>query len=141
MQSTSAARPLDFDPRSPETRARVMIVEDELVVALDFEMRLTRMGYEVVGVCDNCADALLLVQETRPAIVLMDICIHGPADGIETARAIAEVSDVPVVFMTARADTPDLEKLKSLGAVAVIAKPFDPMTLADRVRAIWDSRP
>ena len=130
MQSTSAARPLDFDPRSPETRARVMIVEDELVVALDFEMRLTRMGYEVVGVCDNCADALLLVQETRPAIVLMDICIHGPADGIETARAIAEVSDVPVVFMTAFADPDTMRRAASTSPYGYLLKPFDERAVA-----------
>ena len=104
---------------------RVMVVEDESVIALDLEMRLTRLGYDVVAVCDNCDDAVALFVETQPQLVLMDICISGPVDGIETASAISKLSDVPVVFLTAYADQDTVRRAAKTSPYGYLLKPFD----------------
>ena len=123
--------PSPLRPGSSSDRAvnrapiRVMVVEDESVIALDLEMRLTRLGYDVVAVCDNCEDAIALFVETHPQLVLMDICISGPVDGIETASAISRLSDVPVVFLTAYADQDTVRRASKTSPYGYLLKPFD----------------
>ena len=85
-------------------RARVLIVEDEALIALNLEQRLLRVGHDVVGIADNHDDAIALFQQHAPDLVLMDISIFGSADGIETAHSMARLADVPVIFLTAYTD-------------------------------------
>ena len=72
---------------------RVLIVEDETIIALDLECGLRRLGFEVVGVADHRDEALALFAETKPDLVLMDVLIRGPADGIATAQ-VANAGDL-----------------------------------------------
>jgi len=111
-------------------RRRVMVVEDEGLIALDIERRLTRGGYEVVGVTDNFDDAVKTFVETRPELVLMDIHIRGTVDGIETARTIGQLGDVPVVFLTAYADDDTIQRAAGISPYGYLLKPFDD-------RALW----
>lgn len=115
--------------RSARAPARVMIVEDEALIALDLERRLQRGGYEVVGVADQLDDAVALFRETRPDLVLMDIFIRPPGDGIETARTIGRIGDVPVVFLTAYADDDTLHRAAETSPYGYLLKPFDERTL------------
>ena len=111
-------------------RLRVMVVEDEALIALDIERRLTRSGYEVVGVADNFDDAVKTFVEIRPELVLMDIHICGTVDGIETARAIGRLGDVPVVFLTAYADDDTIQRAAEISPYGYLLKPFDDRTLS-----------
>jgi PAS domain S-box-containing protein len=104
-------------------------VEDEALIALDLERRLQRAGHEVVGVADNADDALQLFREFQPDLVLMDIFIRPPLDGIETARAIGRLGDVPVVFLTAYADDDTLRRAAETSPYGYLLKPFDERTL------------
>ncbi len=121
--------------------ARVMVVEDEALIALDIERRLRRAGFEVVGVADNRDEAVALFLETVPDIVLMDIFIHPaegadpgvPGDGVETARAIGAVADVPVVFLTAYADDHTLRRAAETSPYGYLLKPFDERTLVSTI--------
>jgi len=118
------------------TRIRLLHIEDEpdirevveLAIALDpvFELRN----------CESGAEGLAVAASWRPDMILLDVmmpAMDGPAT-LARLRAGPETAHIPVVFMTARAQSRETERLRALGAVGVIAKPFDPMTLAASVR-------
>ena len=116
--------------RSPHQAKRVLVVEDEALIALDLERRLVRLGYQVVGRADNKVDAVAQFTTQRPDLVLMDIFIRGPADGIETAKAITEIDDVPVIFLTAFADEDTVQRAAAISPYGYLLKPFDERTLS-----------
>jgi two-component system cell cycle sensor histidine kinase/response regulator CckA len=117
-----------------EGRRKVLVVEDEALIALDLERRVTRMGFDVVGTADNRDEAVELFLETRPDLVLMDIFIRGPVDGVETARSIGQLGDVPVIFLTAFADSDTVGRAAAVSPYGYLLKPFDDNTLAATVR-------
>lgn len=104
---------------------RIMIVEDETIVALDIKGRLNMLGYEVVAQATNGQDALRAASEHSPDLILMDIMIDGDMDGIATAEAIQEKQFVPVVYLTAYADDDTLARAKTTGPFGYIIKPFE----------------
>jgi CheY-like chemotaxis protein len=106
--------------------AKLLLVEDESIVALDLSQQLQDMGYEVCAIADNGADAIALTRRHRPSLVLMDIVIKGDIDGIETARVIERDFKVPVVFLTAYSDLETLERAVQTQPYAYITKPFQP---------------
>lgn len=111
-------------------RRRVLVVEDEALIALDLERRLRRMGYDVVGIADCYEQAIELVQQHQPHLVLMDVFLIGPRDGIDAARAICARSDVPIVFVTANADGETVRRAAEVSPYGYLLKPFDDRTLA-----------
>ncbi len=115
--------------RPAEDRVRVLIVEDEALIALDLKRRLQAAGYEVVGVVDNYVDALGSASESPPELILMDISIRGGVDGIDTARAIRQVADIPIVFLTAFVDDATLQRASDVSPYGYLLKPFDASTL------------
>ena len=107
------------------TPIRILIVEDEFVVAADLKMRLERLGYEVVGQAVSGDQALeRIVQNDRPDLVLMDIYLKGEKDGIQTAEEIRDQFDIPVVFVSAFADNELLDRAKEAEAFGYVIKPF-----------------
>ena len=107
------------------SRSRILIVEDERIVANDLRGRLDRIGYDVVGMACTGADAIALAREHTPDLVLMDITLKGPMDGVEAAETIGRTSDVPVVFMTAHSDDVTLQRAKLIGPFGYILKPLE----------------
>ena len=81
--------------------ARILIVEDEQIIAADLEAKLLGMGHRVVGSAASGEEAILLAERMRPELVLMDIRIQGGMDGVEAARRIQALTGVPVIFITA----------------------------------------
>lgn len=79
--------------------ARILVVEDEHVVALDLAQRLRALGYGVQGVVASGPDAIRSALDTRPDIILMDIHLHGEMDGIEAAAQIITQYDVPIIYL------------------------------------------
>jgi len=108
----------------PAPRTRLMVVEDESVVAMDLCDQLESMGYEVCATADNAIDALRLAREQRPDLVLMDIIIRGNTDGIETAREMASFHPAPVIFLTAFNDNATVERAAQAGPFGYITKPY-----------------
>jgi CheY-like chemotaxis protein len=90
-------------------KARILVVEDEAIVQMDLESRLRRLGYSVVGLAAEGEEAVAKAAELAPDVVLMDVRLKGPMDGIEAARRIRSQRDVPVIFVTAFASTLALE--------------------------------
>jgi PAS domain S-box-containing protein len=104
--------------------ARILIVEDERITAEDLRDILTDLGYTVTASVASGADAIARVQETPPDLALMDIRIKGDMDGTETARILRERFNIPVVFLTAHADTATVSRAKLAEPLGYITKPF-----------------
>ena len=115
------------DPSS--ARPRVLLVEDEAVIALDLAQQLGDFGYEIVGIAASGERARALAASHRPDLVLMDVVIRGSKDGIETARAIRAELDLPVVFLTAYSDADTLERISQVAPYGYLVKPFRPADL------------
>ena len=107
------------------TAARILVVEDEAVVALDLRTRLTRLGYEVVGVATTGDEAVAIAQEQRPDLTLMDIRLRSTMDGIEAAEKIRTQVGLPVVYLTAHADEATVDRARVTEPFGYILKPFD----------------
>ncbi len=104
--------------------ARILIVEDERITAEDLGDVLTSLGYSVVGSASSGADAVVLAEETQPDLALMDIQIKGGMDGTETARILRQRFNIPVIFLTAHADSSTVGRAKSAEPLGYIVKPF-----------------
>ena len=122
------------------TLQRILCVEDEADIQAVARMALELVGHFQVGVCSSGEEALREVRAFAPDLVLLDVMMPG-MDGPTTLNALRELpglQDLPVVFMTAKVQPSEVALYRSLGALDVIAKPFDPMTLSDQVRGIWE---
>lgn len=125
---------------SPALR-HILFVEDDSDIQVVATMALESLGGFSVTVCSSGSEALSRFAELAPDLVLLDVMMpgmDGPAT-LEALRRLPEAAKVPVVFMTARVQAHETARYLELGAVDVIAKPFDPMTLSDTVRSIWRS--
>ena len=121
-------------PSDPSASAtRILLVEDEAIIALDLRQRLEDLGYVVTGIAVNGEDALALAEATSPTLVFMDITIQGPMDGIDTAKILTSRMDVPVVFLTAHADTRTIERAKAALPYGYLVKPFEERELATTI--------
>jgi len=114
-------------------KVRVLVVEDEAVIGLDLAQHLGDFGYEVVGIAASGERARELAAASRPDLILMDVVIKGPQDGIETARAIRADMDLPVVFLTAYSDADTLERIGQVAPYGYLVKPFRPADLRTTV--------
>jgi PAS domain S-box-containing protein len=108
---------------------RILIVEDEFLVARDIEQQLRTLGYEPVGIAGTSEDALAQAAAERPQLVLMDIRIRGDVDGIDTARQMAERQRVPVIFLTAHADEATVARARTAQPYGYLLKPFHELDL------------
>ncbi|HET6485037.1 MAG TPA: SpoIIE family protein phosphatase [Spirochaetia bacterium] len=110
-------------------KSRIMVVEDEGVVALQIKEALTNLGYEVAAVAMTGDEAVSKFQETEPDLVLMDVRLRGGVSGIEAAKRIRTRLDVPVVYLTAYADDETLHQAQLTEPYAYVLKPFDEKSL------------
>lgn len=106
-------------------RARILVVEDESVVALDIQDRLQALEYHVVGRAATGEQAIHLALEHLPDLILMDIKLKGEMDGVEAAERIRALADIPVVFLTAFADAQTLQRAQPIEPFGYILKPFE----------------
>ena len=104
---------------------RILVVEDEAIVSADIEMKLDRLGYVVAAVATSGEVAIQKAREVRPNLALMDIRLDGSMDGIETAQALKDRFNIPVIYLTAYADQSTLDRAKLTQPHGYIAKPFD----------------
>ncbi|UTA79650.1 response regulator [Halomonas sp. XH26] len=123
-----------------DTLVRVMCVEDDPDIRDIALMALEDVGGLTVKICESGEQALREVGEFAPQMFLLDVMMPG-MDGPSTLRELKSQgyisASIAVAFMTAKVHPEEVARYKEVGATGVIAKPFDPMTLADDVRAIW----
>lgn len=104
---------------------RVLIVEDEHIVAMGIKRMLITLGYAVAGVASSGEDAIRKAESTLPDLVLMDIMLKGDVNGIEAAKEIKSLFDIPVVYLTACSEQKIVEKAWETHPSGYIVKPFD----------------
>jgi len=105
--------------------AKILVVEDEPIIALDIQRQLTQLGYTVVAIADCATLALEAVDRWHPDLVLMDIRLQGDQNGIETAAQIQQQHELPIVFLTAYADADTIQQVKAAQPYGYIVKPFE----------------
>lgn len=105
--------------------AKILIVEDEGIVALEIQNRLTNMGYKVIGLASTGEAAIFKATTLHPDLVLMDIRLKGPMDGITAAEQIRAQIDLPIIFLTAYADENTLQRAKITEPYNYVLKPFE----------------
>lgn len=107
----------------------ILLVEDEAILSMDLTYRLEQMGYPVIDAVDNGPDALRVCEQKTVDLVLLDIHIRGEWDGVETARRIRAISQMPLIFLTALTDGPTIDRARQVGPSAYITKPFNDLNL------------
>lgn len=113
-----------------ESLIKILVVEDEMIIAAKISMQLTTLGYEVTGILSRGEEAILHVEENKPDIVLLDINLKGKIDGIETAFQLQQRNNnIPVIFLTANSDEATFNRAKSTRPAAFISKPFKQLDL------------
>jgi PAS domain S-box-containing protein len=120
------------------SKLRILVVEDEKVVAADIEECVKGLGYEVTGTAASGTEALRYAVNGRPDLVLMDIKLKGTLDGIDVAVAISQDLKIPVVYLTAHADAEILERAKKTAPAGYVLKPFDVRTLRTEIEIAFD---
>ncbi len=122
-------------------KARILIVEDEAIVAEDLEMAVTNIGYEVVGRAASAKDAVKKALEAKPDLVLMDIVLRGVGNGIDASHEIKKEMGIPIIFLTAYSDVDLIDRAKSTEPYAYLVKPFqERQLLASIEMALYKSR-
>lgn len=103
---------------------KILIVEDENIVALEIKKRLQKMGYIVPGVASTGKDAICMAEGLLPDLILMDIMLKGEIDGIDAAYEIHTKYNIPIIYLTAYSDEKTLQRAKITEPYGYILKPF-----------------
>ncbi len=121
---------------------RILMVEDEADIQVVARLALEAVGGFTVDICSSGQEAIDRAAAFGPDLILLDVMMPG-MDGPTTLRVLRDTpatAGVPVVFMTAKIQPHEVANFRALGALGIIAKPFDPMTLPTTIRRIWRGR-
>lgn len=105
-------------------KTKILVVEDETIVALDIKSALRRIGFEVTDTVTNHDDALKSVRENKPDIILMDIHLDNSKDGIETAQEIQKIENIPILYLSAFSDDATVDRAVKTNPLGYLTKPF-----------------
>jgi CheY-like chemotaxis protein len=120
---------------------KILHIDDEIDILEVARMALEDIGGLTVTSASSSLEGQALAPRLNPDLILLDVMMPG-MDGLETLKALRKnpaTNSIPIIFMTAKVQNDELRRYMALGALGVIAKPFDPMTLADEVKTIWKS--
>lgn len=113
--------------------SRILVVEDEFLTALNIKEELTQSGYEVPAMASSGEEAVRLAAELQPDLILMDILLDGPMDGIEAATAIRKTSPIPIIYLTAHNNSDMLNQAKKSEPFGYLSKPCSQATLKSMI--------
>ena len=113
---------------------RILVVEDEGLIADYIAAVLRKAGHEVVGVVASSEEVFARTPELRPDVILMDIRIEGPLDGIQTVAKLRETLDIPVIYLSAHSDRATIDRARAAGACEVIYKPLNSSKLLAAIK-------
>ena len=119
---------------------RILMIEDEPDIRAVAELALEAIGGFELTACESGQQALEQIDRCKPQLIVLDVMMPG-MDGPATLKAIRRLQDyaaTPAVFMTAKVQSDEVQSYLAQGAAGVIPKPFDPLTLADQIRDIWN---
>jgi len=107
----------------------ILIVEDEMIIAANISLQLSKLGYNISGNVPRGEEALVHIKENKPDIILLDIRLKGKLDGIETAELMQKEYNIPIIYLTANVDDEHFERAKATKPFAFISKPFKKLDL------------
>ena len=113
----------------------ILVVEDEMIVAMGIKLKLEEMGYPVCAIVADGETAIDMASHLKPDLILMDIVLKGNMDGIEAARAIKQKLATQFIFLTGISDKAILQRVHELKPVGTIMKPFDDSQLRNMIEA------
>jgi PAS domain S-box-containing protein len=113
--------------------AKILVVEDNHIISEELKLRLESLGYQVCGIAHKAKQAINLVREMKPDLVLMDIVLNDEMDGIEAAKIIGEKYHAPIIYLTAYADDDTISKAKDTNPYGYIIKPFNEVILKSNI--------
>jgi len=120
---------------------KILYIEDEPDIQTVAQLALENVGGFTLEICESGQKALDVAENFAPDLILSDVMMPG-MDGPETItelRKLNSLANTPVMFMTAKVQTDEIEELLAFGAIGVIAKPFDPMNLSKQILEIWET--
>lgn len=118
--------------------ARILVVEDESIVAFNLQQRLAMLGYDVPAIAVSGQESIELVNATQPDLVLMDIHIQGDMDGIEVAAQLQETHAIPVIYLTAYSEDSTLERARKTRPYGYLLKPFSERELHATIQMAFE---
>lgn len=121
-----------------EKSVKILIVEDEMVIAANISLQLSELGYEVTGILPRGEEALSQIKIEIPDIILLDIRLKGELDGIQTAQEIQKHYNIPIIYLTANADEAHFNRAKETHPYAFISKPFKKLDLQRAIELAVD---
>jgi CheY-like chemotaxis protein len=131
-----------MEPHFSSRPRRALIVEDEIVIALDLQDAMSAMGFDHCDLAASDRNARLLAMGTHPDVALVDVCLEGGREGIEAARWLREVCEVPIVFVAGCNDPATIERIhEHVPDAPVLTKPEYRKRLADAVAEAMEPRP
>ncbi len=107
------------------TPIKILLVEDQQIIAKDLEGLLTDWGYQVIGIAASGHEAIDFFKNHQPDLALVDVNIEGNIDGIQTVEQFNQIRPIPIVYLTAQADFDTVQRAKSSNPFAYLLKPFD----------------
>ena len=108
---------------------KILIIEDEMIIAANISLQLTNLGYDVTGIIPRGEEALFHIEQNFPDIILMDINLKGDLDGVEIATLIQKSYKIPIIYLTANSDEVNFNRAKATNPYGFIAKPFKKLDL------------
>jgi len=124
----------------PGTGKKLLIVEDQELVAMTVASIVLRLNYDLIGSAASAERALALVEAHQPDVVVMDLRLKGGRDGVETARAIQARSPARIVFLTGAGDVESVARMRSVSPVGIVLKPFRRVDLTRQLTAAVGGR-
>lgn len=118
------------------TDKKILIVEDEIILAMDVQGSLEQEGYKVTGIADSAEKAMAKIDQVKPDLVIMDVKIMGKVDGIETGREIINNHSIPIIFITGNVNDLTLKKIEEMRPAGLLSKPIMMDDLISLVREV-----
>jgi CheY-like chemotaxis protein len=123
---------------STNKKKRILIVEDELIIANDIRGYLSDENYEITSVVLTGEDAINMAKQNMPDLVIMDILLHGNINGIEAAEEISKIRKIPIIFVSAYSHEEIIKQILSDIDYEYILKPFQAFELIDKVNSLLE---
>src|SRR4051794_18787801 len=120
-------------------RTKILILEDETLLAWSMREVLSLVGYDVVGVAATVSDALCLAENTRPDVVIVDVALAGRRDGIEGADLLRKEWGTEIIFLTAQGDQTTIDRASAVDSAGFLVKPVHSQQLVRAIRRVLDT--
>ena len=118
---------------------QILVLEDEPDIRKIIAISLENIGGFTVEICDSGQAALIILSQQKPDLIILDVMMpvmDGPSF-LKQIRQLPDLKDIPVIFMTAKVQSHEIEEYFAMGVIGVISKPFDPVALPDQIRELW----